>query len=108
MPRSCTILPEDLGALDACVVRCIAGEFDRATLMRNTQGTGADVMRRMQNLVTRHAHIDIEQLRALSMFERHRIANDIVIAASEFVSTMPGALAPLRKCDPDSTFGSAT
>lgn len=92
--------PEELGTVDAHVVRCIAGELDRVSLVHMTRSIGVDGLRRMHDLLTRHTEMNSEQLRSLSMLERHRIADDIVIAESEAASTMPGDLAPLRTCDP--------
>lgn len=93
-----TVQPDELGAVDAFVVRCIAGEIDRLSLIRATRIAGVDGLHRMQDLVARHARISLEQLRTLPRSERRQVANDIVIAESDAGLTMPGELAPLRTC----------
>jgi hypothetical protein len=91
-----TTSPEDLGAFDASVVRCIAGEFDEAFLVRTTRTSGVDTRQRMATLVSKHFHMNVAGLNALGSGHRHRLANELVAAELEERDTMPCPLVPLR------------
>jgi hypothetical protein len=88
--------PEDLGAFDSAIVRCIAGEFSEEFLVRTTRTAGVDVRSRLATLMSKHFKMKYEELNGLGALQRHRLADDIVAAEIEERDTMPGPLVPLR------------
>ena len=99
-PSSWIASPDDLGAFDATVVRCIAGEFDENFLVRATKTSGVDTRRRMATLISKHCQMNIDELQGMGAIQRQRMANDIVLAEMDERETMPGILVPLRTLNP--------
>jgi hypothetical protein len=94
-----TSSPDELGTFDSSVVRCIAGEFNQLTLARSAQSAGVDLRRRMAGLVSKHCRLTVDELGALGVGERRRLANEILLAEMDERETMPGELVPLRTRD---------
>ena len=90
------VSPDLLGAFDASVVHCIAGEFDEAFLDRVTKTSGLDTRQRMADMVLKHFHLTLGGLYALPRAQRQQLAMDIVVAETEERQTMPGQLVELR------------